>query len=353
MIEDDKRYMSRCFNLAVLGKNNVSPNPRVGAVVVYKDKIIGEGYHKEYGFSHAEVNAINSVEDKSLLKDSTIYVSLEPCCHYGKTPPCAKLLVESKIKRCVISNFDPNPKVFGGGMKILKDNDIEVVTDVLKEQGRFVNRRFFCNQEKKRPYIIIKYAKTLDGFIDVDRKENKIKDNWISNDAMKVWVHKQRSDEDAIMVGMNTVINDDPKLNIRYSFGKNPIRVVMDRDNTFKENTSFNILDNFQKTIVFNYLEDKQVGENEYIKIEENNKQEEQILNILFEKGIGSIIIEGGKKTIEKFVSKNLWDEMNIIIGNKMFYSGTKSPIIPYYTYNNVEQIGDNRIEYFYNKNAF
>jgi diaminohydroxyphosphoribosylaminopyrimidine deaminase/5-amino-6-(5-phosphoribosylamino)uracil reductase len=255
MIEEDKKYMRRCFNLALLGRNNVSPNPRVGAVVVYNGKIIGEGYHQKYGFAHAEVNAINSVEDKSLLKDSTIYVSLEPCCHWGKTPPCAKLLVESKIKRCVIANFDPNPKVFGGGIKILKDNNIEVTTDVLKEQGRYVNRRFFCNQEKRRPYIILKFAKTLDGFMDIDRKENKTTDNWISNDAMKVWVHKQRGEEDAIIVGMNTVINDNPKLNIRYFFGKNPIRVVLDKRNTLK--SSFNILDNTQKTIIFNYLEDK------------------------------------------------------------------------------------------------
>jgi diaminohydroxyphosphoribosylaminopyrimidine deaminase/5-amino-6-(5-phosphoribosylamino)uracil reductase len=350
MIEEDKKYMRRCFDLALLGRNNVSPNPRVGAMVVYNGKVIGEGYHKEYGFAHAEVNAINSVEDKSLLKDSTIYVSLEPCCHWGKTPPCAKLLVESKIKRCVISNFDPNPKVFGGGIKILKDNNIEITTDVLKEQGRYVNRRFFCNQEKRRPYIIIKFAKTLDGFMDVDRKENKTTDNWISNDAMKLWVHKQRSEEDAIMVGMNTVINDNPKLNIRYFFGKNPIRVILDKKNTLT--SSFNILDNTQKTIIFNYLEDKKVGESEYIKIEDNNKQEEQILNILFEKGVGSIIVEGGKKTIEKFIEKDLWDEANVITGNKMFYNGLKSPIIPI---TNISEsvIGDNRIEFFYNKNAF
>lgn len=352
MIEEDKKYMRRCFNLALLGRNNVSPNPRVGAVVVYNGKIIGEGYHQKYGFAHAEVNAINSVEDKSLLKDSTIYVSLEPCCHYGKTPPCAKLIVESKIKRCVIANFDPNPKVFGGGIKILKDNNIEATTDVLKEQGRYVNRRFFCNQEKRRPYIILKFAKTLDGFMDIDRKENENKSNWISNDAMKVWVHKQRGEEDAIIVGMNTIINDNPKLNIRYFFGKNPIRVVLDKRNTLK--SSFNILDNTQKTIIFNYLEDKKIGENEYIKIEDNDKQEEQILNILFEKGIGSIIVEGGKKTIERFIEKDLWDEANVITGNKMFYNGIKSPIIPFNDIkNNDVEIGDNRAEFFYNKNAF
>jgi diaminohydroxyphosphoribosylaminopyrimidine deaminase/5-amino-6-(5-phosphoribosylamino)uracil reductase len=201
-MQDHEKYMRRCFDLALLGRGNVSPNPKVGAVIVYQDQIIGEGYHKKYGQSHAEVNAIASVENKNLLKESTIYVNLEPCCHWGKTPPCTNLIIENKIKRCVICNKDINPKVFGGGMKLLQDNGVEVISGVLEEEGLYLNRRFFTNQSQKRPYVILKFAQTLDGFISPEGKGG-----WISNDTMKVWVHKQRTEEDAIMVGYNTVLS--------------------------------------------------------------------------------------------------------------------------------------------------
>ena len=187
MLKQDKIYMERCFELARLGAGSVSPNPMVGAVVICNGEVIGEGWHRKYGEAHAEVNAIASVKDKSLLKDSTIYVNLEPCCHWGKTPPCANLIIESGIKRCVIANTDPNPKVYGGGIKLLRYNGVEVISGVLEEEGNFLNRRFFTNQRQNRPYIIIKYAKTADGFISPEDKGA-----WISNDAMKVWVHKQR-----------------------------------------------------------------------------------------------------------------------------------------------------------------
>jgi pyrimidine deaminase RibD-like protein len=217
-MQEDEKYMKRCFDLALLGRGNVSPNPKVGAVIVYQDQIIGEGYHKKYGQSHAEVNAIASVKDKNLLKESTIYVNLEPCCHWGKTPPCANLIIENKIKRCVISNKDINPKVFGGGIKLLQDNGVEVISGVLEEQGLYLNRRFFTNQSQKRPYVILKYAQTLDGFIAPEGKGG-----WISNETMKVWVHKQRTEEDAIMVGYNTVLSDNPQLNVRHYSGRKPI----------------------------------------------------------------------------------------------------------------------------------
>lgn len=343
----DKDFMKRCFQLAKMGAGYVSPNPMVGAVIVYNGKIIGEGYHKKYGEAHAEVNAVNSVKDKSLLKDSTIYVSLEPCCHYGKTPPCAKLLVDSKLKKCVIANRDTNPKVDGGGIKILKDNGIEVVTGVMEEEGRWLNRRFFCNQEKKRPYIIIKYAQSKDGFIDIDREENSDQNYWFTNDAMKVFVHKQRAEEDAVMVGYNTVVNDNPSLTVREYSGKNPLRVVYDRDCSLSKDRK--IFDSSSNTIVFNNLKDSIEGNIEYIKLDSKENYLEEILSKLHVKGIGSIIVEGGKNTIEAFLENNLWDEAYVLTGNGTIGNGTKKPAIPTNKKISTRVVGDNRLDFYIN----
>ena len=320
-MQDHEKYMRRCFDLALLGRGNVSPNPKVGAVIVYNDQIIGEGYHKKYGQSHAEVNAIASVEDKNLLKESTIYVNLEPCCHWGKTPPCANLIIESKIKRCVISNKDINPKVYGGGIKLLQDNGIEVISGVLEEEGLFLNRRFFTNQKENRPYVILKYAQTLDGFIAPEEKGG-----WISNEAMKVWVHKQRTEEDAIMVGYNTVLLDNPQLNVRHYSGRNPKRVVYDKYLTLSKEK--NVFDNSQETFILNYVKEGREENNVFLKLNENKPFVEQALERLYEQKICSIVVEGGEKTLNKFLEANLWDEANVIVGEKNFGKGVKAPVI-------------------------
>ncbi|MDD2488965.1 MAG: bifunctional diaminohydroxyphosphoribosylaminopyrimidine deaminase/5-amino-6-(5-phosphoribosylamino)uracil reductase RibD [Bacteroidales bacterium] len=322
---NDELIMSRCLQLASLGGGYVSPNPMVGAVVVYNNRVIGEGYHKVYGLSHAEPNAINSVKDKTLLKNATLYVSLEPCCHWGKTPPCADFIVQSGIRKVVICNYDPNPKVAGGGIKILKDAGIEVICGVLEKEGRELNKRFFSRHEKNRPYIILKWAQTLDGFMDIERRDKDKKDYWITNDALRVWVHRQRSIEDCILVGKNTIINDNPNLNVRYFSGRNPIRMTIDKDLTIP--TDRFLFDNTQKTIIFNSKKDFVQGEITYVKLDFEKSVLEQIIHYIYN-GIkaSSLIVEGGKFTLESFIEENLWDEANVLVGNKIFNNGLISP---------------------------
>ncbi|HHT03582.1 MAG TPA: bifunctional diaminohydroxyphosphoribosylaminopyrimidine deaminase/5-amino-6-(5-phosphoribosylamino)uracil reductase RibD [Bacteroidales bacterium] len=321
----EELYIRRCLELAGLGGGSVSPNPMVGALVVYKDEIIGQGYHKAYGLSHAEPNAINSVEDKTLLKDSVLYVNLEPCSHWGKTPPCADLIANSGIRRVVISNTDPNPKVFGGGIKILKDAGIEVITGVLEKEGRELNKRFFSRHEKNRPYIILKWAQTLDGFMDIDRREGSIEPYWITNDALKLWVHKQRAMEDCILVGKNTIINDNPRLNVRHYYGSNPIRMTIDRELTIPKDCFF--MDNTQKTIIFNSIKDFVDGEITYVKLDFEKKVLDQIIHYIYNDiKASSLIVEGGRFTLMEFMNKNLWDEANVLVGNKFFKKGLLSP---------------------------
>lgn len=348
-------FMRRCFDLAQMSGGLNSPNPKVGAVIVYDNKIIGEGFHQKYGLSHAEVNAINSVKDKDLLKLSTLYVNLEPCCHYGKTPPCAELVIKSQIKRCVIANKDSNPKVAGGGIAMLEKASIEVKTGVLEKEGRFLNRRFFCNQEKKRPYIILKYAQSLDGFIDNREEKEKHtptllhnKQFWITNDALKVWVHKQRMQEDAIFVGYNTALLDNPFLTTRHLEGKNPIRVVFDRDLSLPKES--NIFDNSSPTIIFNYKKEEVKNNKEYILINDKENIEEEIFKILYNKNIGSIIIEGGAKVINKLLDKNLWDEAFVLTGDMFFQKGTKSPVIATNKLRSTKYVASNRVDYYLNE---
>jgi diaminohydroxyphosphoribosylaminopyrimidine deaminase/5-amino-6-(5-phosphoribosylamino)uracil reductase len=322
---NDEKYIKRCFLLAKEGSGMVSPNPMVGAVVVCDDKIIGEGYHKQYGSFHAEVNAINSVKDKKLLKDSTLYVSLEPCSHYGKTPPCSDFIIENKIKRVVISCKDYNEKVNGRGIKKLEDASIEVLCGVLEEEGLGLNKVFFTFQRKKRPYITLKWAQTIDGFMDIERKGDKKEDYWISNDALRVWVHKQRAESDAILVGRKTIENDNPQLNLRYYYGKNPLRIVIDKD--LKIHQDKNIYNRRQDTIIFNSIKDFNEGSLSLKKIDFSSSKKviDEILSHLYKNNITSLIVEGGYFTLKQFIDNNLWDEANIIIGNKYFFSGKKS----------------------------
>ena len=320
--------MQRCLELAILGIGNVSPNPMVGAVIVYNNKIIGEAYHRKYGESHAEVNAVHSVKDKSLLKNSIMYVSLEPCSHHGKTPPCTDLIIKHQFKKVVIACKDSFSKVDGRGIKKLKEAGIEVKLGVLEEEARALNCRFFTFNEIKRPYIILKWAQTMDGFMDIIRnKYTPIQPIWITNELARTSVHKFRTEEDAIMVGTNTAQKDNPKLNVRNWSGKNPVRIVLDRH--LRLNKKLNLFDKSLPTIVFtekeNFINEKNL---EFIKVKTNQKVLDVFLDVLYEKKIQSVIIEGGSQLHQSFIKQNLWDEARIFIGNKFFHQGIKAPNI-------------------------
>ena len=324
----DKKYIKRCFELALKGLGNVSPNPLVGSVVVLNGEIIGEGYHHKCGEAHAEVNAINSVKDKSLLPKSTLYVNLEPCAHYGKTPPCALRIIDEKIKKVVVSNIDCFDQVCGKGIQMLKEDGIEVVTSVLEEEGRWLNRRFFTFHEKKRPYIILKWAQTRDGFIDIDRRtsEQEIRSNWITNDELKRVVHKWRSEEDAIMVGSHTIINDNPQLNVRHWTGKSPVRVVIDTEHQLSPR--FHVFDESIPTLLFvNQTYDNLPAGIEQIALPVQNRLQ-FVMDTLYQKQIQSIIIEGGRFLLQSLIDGNLWDEARMLVGNKFFGDGLPAPQI-------------------------
>ncbi|MBS9775046.1 MAG: bifunctional diaminohydroxyphosphoribosylaminopyrimidine deaminase/5-amino-6-(5-phosphoribosylamino)uracil reductase RibD [Tenacibaculum sp.] len=319
--------MNRCIQLAKNGIGTARPNPSVGAVVVCDDKIIGEGFTSSYGGNHAEVNAINSVKNKELLKKSTIYVTLEPCSHYGKTPPCADLIIENKIPNVVIGCVDANSLVSGKGIEKLKKAECNVITGVLEKECLEHHNRFFTVQNKKRPYIILKWATTQDGFISpLLKTENK--PVWISNKYSQQLVHKWRSEEQAILVGTNTVISDNPKLNVRSWGGNNPVRVILDTNLRIPKNV--NVLDGSVKTIIISYKKPKEnfIKNNNYYEIirKEDSRFAEQICNVLQKHNIQSIIIEGGSKTLQTFIDENLWDEARVFTGNTNFEKGIKQP---------------------------
>lgn len=322
-----EKYINRCIELAKNGLGFTYPNPLVGSVIVLSDKIIGEGWHKKAGEPHAEVNAINSVKDKSLLKYATIYVNLEPCSHYGKTPPCANLIVENGIKKVVIGSVDPNSKVSGKGIFHLQNNGCEVIVGVLEQECLKLNKRFFTFHNKKRPFIILKWAETQDGFIDKLRDENSENSpNWISNSYSQQLAHKMRAEEQAILVGTNTALNDNPKLNARNWFGLDPIRIVLDK--SLKIPFHYNLYDASVKTIVLTEkAPDKSISENTYFEqINFSKNLGEQICAILYHHEIQSVIIEGGAQTLQTFIDENLWDEAYVFVGNTKFGNGLKAP---------------------------
>lgn len=321
---NDELLINRCLQLAKLSEGLVSPNPMVGAVLVNDNKIISEGYHKAYGLPHAEYNAINNVKDKALLKGSILYVNLEPCCHYGKTPPCTDLILKSGIKKVVICNTDPNPKVAGTGIRILKEAGVDVVVGVLKEKGLELNKRFFTFHNKKRPYIILKWAQTLDGFMDIERRASKVEKYWITNEVLRVWAHKQRAENDCILVGKTTIINDNPQLNVRYFKGNNPIRIAIDKDLTIPKDRFF--FDGQQKTIIFNSKYDLIDGNTTFVKLNFETQVLEQIIHYIYSINKNSLIVEGGLYTLESFINSNLWDEANVLVGDKCFKNGLPSP---------------------------
>ncbi len=322
----DELYIKRCIDLAENASGNTFPNPLVGSVIVYNNEIIGEGYHSQAGKNHAEINALNSVKDKKLLKKSTLYVNLEPCSHWGKTPPCAEAIVKSEIPRVVVGTIDTTEKVAGKGIEIMKKGGIEVKTGILEQDSRWINRRFFTFNEKKRPYIILKWAQTADGFIDkIREKDAKPQPTWITGIQEKLIVHKWRTQEQAIIVGTNTALNDNPELTSRYWFGKNPLRLVIDKKNRIPKN--YKIFDNSVNTIIFN--ENENNDENKkviLVKINIDFDILEQILLYLYKINIQSLIVEGGKKLLQSFIDKNLWDEARIFKGFVNFKNGLKAP---------------------------
>lgn len=319
-----EKYIKRCIILAKNGLGATYSNPLVGSVIVHRDSIIGEGWHQKAGGPHAEVNAVNSVKDKSLLKKSTIYVSLEPCSHFGKTPPCSDLIIAKGIKKVVIGTVDPFAEVAGRGIKKLMEAGCEVQVRVLEQECQDLNKRFFTFHQKKRPYIILKWAQTADGFI-APKIQEKREPVWITNQYSKQLVHKWRSEEQAILVGTNTAIADNPKLNTRLWKGENPVRVVIDKDLKIPQESA--LFDGTIKTIVL--TENEKKSDNNNLAFEKVDFQQDlplQICEILYRHNLQSVIIEGGAKTLQTFIDNNLWDEARVFIGISEFHKGVKAP---------------------------
>lgn len=316
--------MLRCLELAKLGAGKVSPNPLVGCVIVNENRIIGEGWHKKFGQSHAEVNAIREVKDELMFKQATLYVNLEPCSHFGKTPPCADLIIDKKIKEVFIGSLDTNPLVSGKGVQKLKDAGIKVEYGILEKECRELNKRFFTFHEKKRPYIILKWAQTADGFISRWPLPQNKDDNWITCNESKKMVHQWRSLEQAILIGYNTLVNDNPSLTTRLVKGKNPTRLVMCRDIPFLQD--YQVFSNEAKTVLFNTVKDDHFHSVDFVKVDWQNKIN-QILDYCFKNNISSLIVEGGTNTIYQFLNANVWDEARVFVNpNLNFTIGIQAP---------------------------
>ena len=345
---NDKLYMSRCIQLAKLGLGNTYPNPLVGSVIVHEGKIIGEGYHKKAGEPHAEVNAINSVTDKTLLSKSTIYVSLEPCSHYGKTPPCADLIIKTGIKTVVIGIQDPFAKVNGLGIKKLIDAGCHVKVGVCENECLDLNKRFFTFHTKKRPYIILKWAESQDGYLSpytIGNFENK-PPVWLTNPVSKQLVHQWRAEEMAILVGTHTALMDNPELSVRQATGHNPIRVLIDRELNVPE--SHRIFNGAAKTFVFTEIEKDNTDTISYFNMDFSKDIVPQLLDILYQNNIQSLIVEGGKYTLERFIDLHLWDEARVFKTQNVFERGTQAPDFNYQS-TITSAIGDNDFFIYYN----
>ena len=328
LLEDRKRYMARCLQLAEIAGGHVAPNPMVGAVLVVDSEIIGEGYHRHFGEDHAEPNAIRSVKDQELLKRATMYVSLEPCSYYGKTPPCADLIVLSGIPRVVIGTLDPNPKVSGRGVEILRNAGVEVTVGVLEDECRELNKRFFIFQEQKRPYVLLKWAQTQDGFIDRKRTDSIEPALTISNNITRQLTHKMRSENQAILVGVNTVLLDNPSLTVRNWSGKSPVRIAIDRQGRIPGN--FNLMDGSIPTLIFTEKEQANKPHVEFVKITFDADCLKTILHKIYERNIHSVLVEGGASILNSFIEAGLWDEANIEVSPQRITDGVAAPVLHY-----------------------
>ena len=331
----DSKYMERCIFLAQKAKGYTGSNPMVGAVIVHNDQIIGEGYHRIYGGPHAEVNAINSVKDKSLLSQSTLYVSLEPCAHYGKTPPCAELIVKSNIPRVVIGSKDPFPKVSGRGLDILKSASVEIVVGILEDECKDINKTFFFTQSHSQPYIILKWAQTKDGFIDKERTSRVERPFRISSDFTSILSHKQRSEVDAILVGTNTAVLDNPRLDTRLWEGRNPIRIVLDKSLILSNDS--HLLDELNETIIVTDIT------NEGIVHSSKNKNYifvsftydlvfwQNLFEQIKQLGVQSLLVEGGSAVLQSLISLNIWNEAHLEISEHLLGIGVEAPKLTEY----------------------
>ena len=349
-MQKEEQYIKRCLELAVLGAGTVSPNPMVGAVIVHEQRIIGEGFTSPYGGAHAEVNAIQAVKMKygeitayKLFKKSTLYVSLEPCAHHGKTPPCADLIVSCQFQKVVVGCLDSFAKVNGLGIKKIKDAGIQVVLGVCEKECQFANRRFFTRISEHRPYVILKWAETKNGFFAPSDASQK----WISNAASKQLVHKWRSEEDAILVGTRTAFIDNPSLTNRLWKGKSPKRVLIDKNLVIP--TTHNLfLAKESDLIIFNAEKTEWKGNLKYIALENFDLYLPQnILYQLYLMDIQSIIIEGGAKTIQQFIDAGLWDEARVFIGKDKWDNGIAAPNLPQLSVEKIA-VGDNELHMYF-----
>jgi len=326
--EDDNKFMSRCLGLASQAEGMTYPNPLVGSVVVHEGLIIGEGYHLKAGSPHAEVMAIRSVKDPLLLHSSTLYVNLEPCSHFGKTPPCADLIISSGIPRVVIGTIDTSDKVSGKGAARIRDAGIEVITGVAEEECRMINRRFFTFHEKKRPYITLKWAQSHDGYIDQLRHEGGSQEpNWITGKPERILVHRWRAAEQAILVGAGTIRADNPRLNVREWKGSNPVRIILSGSGLLP--ADLEVYKSTGTNIIFTYYPGKAALQNAVVvKLNLNEPAAVQISDYLYKWGIQSLFIEGGAQVLEHFITTGFWDEAHIFTGRKDFKDGIKAPEI-------------------------
>ena len=314
--------MNRCIELAALGVGQVSPNPMVGSVIVIDDKIVSEGFHARVGQSHAEVHAIGKVKGFLPLNLATLYVNLEPCTHLGKTPPCVDAIIDAKIRRVVVGMIDPSDKIAGRGVASLREKGIEVVVGVLKAECEELNRRFITFHNKKRPYIILKWAQTSDGFLARSDGTSK----WISGEESRRLVHQWRTEEDAILVGTTTAVVDNPQLTVRHVKGRSPLRSVIDR--SLKVPSSHNVYDSKAQTIIFTTRAATISKQVEHLAIDFNGNVVDQVLKVLYERNILSLIVEGGANTLSTFINQELWDEARIFTAPQSFGSGLKAPAI-------------------------
>ena len=318
-----EHYIKRCLEISKLGIGTTRPNPSVGAVLVVDDRIIGEGFTSPYGGNHAEVNAISAVKDQTLLAIATMYVTLEPCSHFGKTPPCADLIIKSEIKKVVIGCVDSNVLVAGKGIERLQNAGCEVIVGVLEKECKAHHKRFFTFQTKKRPFIILKWAQTLDAYVAPKNRAIQAP-VWITNEASRQLVHKWRCEEQAILVGTTTVLDDNPRLDVRYWKGEDPVRIVIDKE--LKIPANLKVYDGSVKTIFINESSTYVKGTIFFEKINFSKPIAIQICEVLFKHNIQSLIVEGGTKTIQTFIDENLWDEARVFSGEVHFNDGVNAP---------------------------
>jgi diaminohydroxyphosphoribosylaminopyrimidine deaminase/5-amino-6-(5-phosphoribosylamino)uracil reductase len=351
-MEEHEKYMQRCLQLAKSGAGKVAPNPMVGAVLVYEDKIIGEGYHKKYGEAHAEVNCVNSIkeEDKNLVCKSALFVSLEPCSHFGKTPPCTDLIIKNRISKVVIGCKDVFTKVNGKGIEKLKNAGIEVITGVLESECIELNKRFFTFHQKQRPYIILKWAESANGKIansplHLWRGVGGEGRAFISNEFTNRLVHKWRSEEASILIGTNTALQDDPSLTTRLWPGKNPVRLIIDMD--LKLPSSLKIFNKEVKTIIFNNIKNEEDGNLTFYQLNKENILK-SLVDALHKLNVQSVIVEGGAKLLQSFIDEDLWDEFRIIKNDKrIIENGLGAPEIKNIFLQKHEKYFTDTISYF------